>query len=380
MSKRVCLISTVNHNVGDDFVREGIIRLLGMVLGPLQPVVVHKHFPATAGGPLAQAVDRMTRWTQRRPAFRAALNRMLDRKPADPATDAVLASDILVQCGAPVYWKNRFSSCSSTEWYGPLVEQRWRRVRERVPLLNLGAGSCQALPSDGSEIWEDQACRQFIHEFSKEAALTTVRDCLAQQIVRQCGHDAPLLPCPSIFAPEAAGIVAHDSGYVALNYMPAGGHYDISDARGARDRWEGRFREAALDLARRHPLLLICHDRKEEAQAARLLPNVSRTRVIHWRHALEAYAGCRFALVNRVHGAMAAAALGKPVVLVGNDTRLYTGKVVPGLRALPVTAGRDEFEAALQEAETGKTCDAGAFLAKAEKDYVELLKSALQAK
>ena len=48
MSMRVTIITTLKHNAGDDFVREGILYLLEQVLGDLQAQLIHKHIPVTA--------------------------------------------------------------------------------------------------------------------------------------------------------------------------------------------------------------------------------------------------------------------------------------------------------------------------------------------
>ncbi|MDZ4287150.1 MAG: polysaccharide pyruvyl transferase family protein [Prosthecobacter sp.] len=374
MKPRVCLISTVRHNVGDDFVREGIVWLLEKILGGVEARVVHKHFPLTVRGGFSEKLDA---WTRGLPQ-RLVLSNLADSLPLNEKTDGILNSDIVVQCGAPVYWKNRYSSCAGTEWFGPLIERRWTRVRDRVPLLNLGAGSCQALASDGSEVWEDPACRKFIQDFTSAASLTTVRDCLAQQIVRQCGHEVPLLPCPSIFAPQAAGVPYDPRDYVALNYMPAAGHYDLAEqGETVRLAWERRFCESARALARRHPCLMVCHDHREYEEAGRLLPELPRSLTLDWRDCLKAYAGCQFALVNRVHGGVAAAAMGKPVLLIGNDSRLFSAKLVPGVRTLPVTAGREEYDQCVRDLEENLAAALPSFLRKAERDYLELLKPAL---
>ena len=59
--KQVCLISTLHHNVGDDFVREGILCLLREVIGEFKAKVIHKHFPVTVRGDPWSQVDRYTR-------------------------------------------------------------------------------------------------------------------------------------------------------------------------------------------------------------------------------------------------------------------------------------------------------------------------------
>lgn len=379
---RVALISTLNHNVGDDFVREGILHLLRQIAPSLEPRVIHKHFPATARDGESH-LDAALRPLQAWPPLHRLLGRVVDLRPLKPASDAILSSDLAVQCGAPVYWRNRYSSCAQTEWYRPLIERRWRRVRGCVPLLNLGAGSCQALGSDGSEVASDPACREFIRGFTKAAALTTVRDVLAAEIVRECGYSVPMLPCPSIFAPLAAGCQPEPGRYVALNYMPMGGHYDLSghaDAEDTRQNWERRFVRAAEELAAREECLLICHSELEVREAERLLPQIPRLRAFDWRSCLQAYAGCRWAFVNRVHGGVVAGAMGKPVLLIGNDTRLLTADLIPGIRTLAVTADEGDFQEAFRQVQAAEPDHAGAaaFVAETEARYLELLRPLVQ--
>lgn len=348
--KRVCLISTLNHNVGDDFVREGILCLLREVLGPVDVSVIHKHFPVTARGQPWPQLDQLTRGVPNWLSWRSRFSRAADVLPMSPSGDLVLGSDLVVQCGAPVYWKNVWSTCAQTEWFGPLIEKRWRKIERSVPLLNLGAGSCQAWGSDGTEIVEDVQCRSFIDRFTGWSALTTVRDSLAQRIVSQCGHEVPLLPCPSIFTPGSLHLKPGPGEYIALNYMPHGGHYDLAGG-GAQDRqrWEDAFCKTARELARHHACLLICHDRQEQAEAERLLPEIPRFHSLDWREYLKAYSRCRIAVVNRIHGAVVAAAMGRRVLLTGNDTRLLAAAEVPGLIVLPVSEVVDSFSERVAE-------------------------------
>lgn len=377
--KRVCLISTVKHNVGDDFVRAGILCLLREVLEEVEAVVIHKHFPASVRGAPWRNLDKLTRNVPNLLDWRARLAHAADVLPLDPEKDLVLGSDLVVQCGAPVYWKNSWSTCAHTEWFAPLIERRWKTLEGRVSLLNLGAGSCQSWGSDGSEIAADMECRSFIDRFTRWSALTTVRDALAQSIVRSCGHEVPLLPCPSIFAPGALGLEPGEGEYIALNYMPQGGHYDLAgDGAGVRQRWEDAFCRTARQLAQQHACMMICHDRHELAEAQRLLPEIPRFFSTEWEEYLKAYSRCRLALVNRVHGAVVTAAMGRPVLLVGNDTRLYTAAEVPGITVLPLAEALDSYalraEALLHQPAVAVPV---AWIESTRSRYLELLRSVL---
>lgn len=374
MKKHVCIISTVQHNVGDDFVREGILWLLRRAVpeAEFEIRVIHKHCPVTARGAPWEDLDRATR---RWPRANRLLS-LLDRLPLNRATDAVLGADLVIQSGAPVYWNNRFSKCARTEWFGPLIERRWARMIPRVPLLNLGAGSCLAAGSDGSEVSGDAECRAFVRRFCELASLTTVRDPLALRIVRECGGDATLLPCPSIFAARSAGISQPREGHVALNYMPGAGHYDLAGAgEDVVAEWEAVFSRQARRLARSHSCVLVCHDARELAEAGKLLPEIPAFFSSDWRDYLKVYGGCRAALVNRVHGAMVAAAAGAPVVLLGNDTRLLTAEPMRSIRAHALPASEQDIarsmDAALAE---GLGNETGALLDATEAAYACLLR------
>jgi hypothetical protein len=347
--KRVCLISTVKHNVGDDFVRAGVLWLLQRLVGDeaLQVRVIHKHFPLTARAGRWIQVDRLTRPFAR---LRPLLNRLDDLLPLDPTSDEVLNCDWLVQSGAPVYWNNAYSACAQTEWFGPLIDRRWHSLKAPVPLLNLGAGSCLALSSDGAEVFEEPACRDFVQRFGEAALVTTVRDRLAQTIIESCGQKAPLLACPSLFAPWAIGVEAGAGDYVALNYMAGGGHYDLAGEGGEkRCLWEERFVQEARRLAKSFPCRLICHDPAELAEAKRVLPELPAFYSGDWQDYVRVYAGCRMALVNRVHAGMVTAAAGKPVVLVGNDSRLLTAELVPWIRCLAFLPSAEALTDAVEE-------------------------------
>jgi hypothetical protein len=379
--KRVCLISTVNHNVGDDFVREGILCLLRELLGEVEAKVVHKHFPVTVRGEPWPQLDRLTRQVPNWLNWRTHIARAADMLPGNSAADLVLGSDLVVQCGAPVYWKNAWSTCAQTEWFAPLIEQRWMKLERSVPLLNLGAGSCQAWGSEGMEIVEDAECRSFIDRFTRWSALTTVRDPLAQRIVRECGHEVPLLPCPSIFAPGSLSSQTGVGEYIALNYMPHGGHYDLAgEGAYARQRWEDVFCKTARELARLHSCLLICHDRQEHEDAERLLPEIPRFHSEDCREYLRAYSRCRIAVVNRVHGAVVAAAMGRQVLLTGNDTRLLTAVEVPGIIIQPLSEALDSFaERVADLLSMPATAPQVAWIETARLRYLELLRSILLA-
>ncbi len=326
---RTAFITTVRHNVGDDFVREGLCHVLrGRFAGrPLEFSNVHKHAPVST--------RRGFEWVRRK-----ELSRALDWIPLGLGSDRLLECDLLVQSGAPVYWCHAEHRCSDNEWYGPLIRRRHERVRERVPLLNLAAGTCQPYHSDGREFGEDEQVARYVRDFHARSTVTTVRDRLSREVLRSLGCDAPVIPCSSIFARDSLGIEPAEPRYLALNFMPRAGHYDLAQ-NVERDRWQAAFREFYAEASRRIPCVFVCHDRRELA-AVRAFDREARTFFSRdYRDYVRCYAGAAAGIMNRVHGAFTIASFGRPAFVIGNDTRSHMAEEI-GLRHAYVDDVDDE--------------------------------------
>ena len=203
LNPRIAFITTVRHNVGDDFVREGILYLLTESIGDYKVSLVHKHLPITVRKELAwiynigvaKLFDRMV------PGLALRVTRCLDRNlPIFKHTDAVQNCDILVQSGAPIYWKHPTGSCADNEWWDDLIVRRWKIRKNRGIFLNLAGGTCQRWGSDGKEFAADEKTLNYICDSINTAQLTTLRDNLSSKVLKLIGKQAPVLPCTSIFA------------------------------------------------------------------------------------------------------------------------------------------------------------------------------------
>jgi len=317
------MITTVSHNVGDDFVRDGIIYLLGRLLPDFQVAQVHKHQPITSRPEwewvytrgYCSLMDRMPGGARLHAASR--LDRLL---PLNTQTDKVLNCDLLVQCGAPVYWLHGANSCARSEWYGPLIRRRWSRVRDRVPFLNLAGGSCQTYQSNGKEFEGADETLAFIREFFDDCRLTTLRDELAGKILLTAGRTATILPCTSIFARRRLRIEPQAPRFVALNYMRTGGHYRFVEGL-APTVWERTFGDFINRLPPNEEYVLVCHSRAELADARRLFPKIKTFWSTDYRAYVEFLAGAKYGIFNRVHAAFMLASFGRPSFVVGNDSR-----------------------------------------------------------
>jgi hypothetical protein len=344
MKPRVAIITTLQHNVGDDFVREGIIYLLGRVIPKMELALIHKHLPITVrsefGWLHSSRIDH--RLDRLGDDFALKLTRRIDaRLPVFPGTDRIARSDVLVQSGGPVYWLGAEGSCAKTEWWDPLIERRWiPNSRGRI-FLNLAGGTCQRYDSDGSEFAERTDVLAHIRRYYDLTALTTVRDELSLKVLHLAGREGLLLPCTSIFAVDRLGIAPASGEFIVLNYMPAGGHFMLGQKIEAA-AWERRFVALARRLAARGRVVLVCHNEKEMAAAKTLLPGMETFYSDDYRAYLRLYARARWGIMNRVHGAFALASLGKPAAVVGSDSRARMAGML-GLPEVFVNEATDEW-------------------------------------
>jgi Polysaccharide pyruvyl transferase len=378
---RITFITTVQHNVGDDFVREGIIYLLERILGRCEINLIHKHVPVTARPEWDRYyTSGASRYFDALPKrFGLSGSRLLDMAPLNPASDKILTADLLVQSGAPMYWLTRLSNTATNEWMAPLIDRRWRRVANRVPLLNIAAGTCQPYGSDGSEFARSPRTLRAIRRFFDDCRLTTVRDTLSQRVLALVERDAPVLPCTSIFARRNLGLEPQPPQYVALNYMPAGGHYRFGQDIDAA-RWETTFVDVARNLMRNRRCILACHSGTELSAARRILPKAEIFHSREYRDYLEFYSKAAFGLVNRVHAGFAIASFGRPAVIVGTDTRAQMAGVI-GLQDYfvgDVTAAQLRDDMLRFEREAGEHARSFESLREmAEQRYLSLLREAL---
>ncbi len=307
---KITFITTIDHNIGDDFVREGLKYLLQQYFSGkvLEFRNVHKHSTITSRNGFEKFLN---------PRFVNRLDRTL---PIRWTGDKVRDADLVIQSGAPVYWchEDVGSHCYNNEWFGPLIEKRFLRT-SGTKLLNLAAGTCQKYHSDGSEFCV--RCNDYIRRFYELSAVTTVRDSLAQTVLAQIGIDVPVIPCSSIFAIDEHGLKAENGEYVVVNYMSGGAHYTFGQAIDF-ERWEQTFKTFYFALKQKERVVFSCHNEKEFKAAREIDPDA---KIFYAKNDYVAYmkfyAKAKFGIMNRVHGAFMMASFGKPSLVIGNDSR-----------------------------------------------------------
>ncbi len=306
----VSIITTTRHNIGDDFVREGIISVLSDIAKINTIELTHKHSPVTT----IYGRERIRNLYVSRVV--EPVSRVFGEK------NRISDADVLIQAGAPVYWCHpNGPHCADNEWFDPLIRKRFLKARHGRKFLNLAGGSCQVYHSVGLEVGGCPKCKSYIAEFFDACDLTLLRDSLAKRMLNLAGRDAEVLPCTSIFARDYLNISPRKGEYIVVNFMENGGHYTFGQNINAL-KWRRNFVSIVKKLQLHGRVVAACHTPTEERQVKELVPHID-TYIVPDEHVayMDFYAGARFAIVNRVHAGFMMASFGKPAVVIGNDSR-----------------------------------------------------------
>lgn len=309
---RIGFVTTLGANIGDDFIREGLMHVFAEVSPRFEAVLLNKHAPCslyhrTHPVHWPAPLPRRIRWRCER--FVDALTYRLGHSVFDEC-------DAIVQSGAPVY----FRGCATTEWSKMVWEHVVCRLAPEMPAMNLAAGACYPWEQIPDEIpgVKDQA---FVAKISKACRLTTVRDVLAQRLLSRLGYRFDHIPCSAFLAALRYPVDVRDPKYIFVNYMHKGTHFDFGQGINP-ETWEQEMRRLIQLIRKFYPVAFICHNEDEFREAGRLEASVPRyfpkTVPDYLRVASMGIAG----IFNRMHAAVAFAGLGIPSIGVGGDTRM----------------------------------------------------------
>jgi hypothetical protein len=259
------------------------------------------------------------------------------------------------------------------------MKRRYQRVRDRVPFLNLGAGTAQTYDSNGREFEECAADSKYVRELTEFAALTTVRDKLAVTMLGTLGLSAPRLPCPSIFARDRLHLQPQAPEFVALNYMRGGGHYAFGQQVDA-NKWQREFAAFYDRLRKETRCVLICHN-KAELDAARTIASDAETFISDdYADYLRAFSRASLGIMNRVHGGFGLASFGRPAFIIGTDSRARMAEEIGVRHAFVANVTADDLWSEYVRLRDDRTY-AGTMettRATSRTRYVELLQKALR--
>jgi hypothetical protein len=323
------LFTTINTNIGDDFIREGILRCIRKMVAEdkLDLILLNKHDSHSVYPPWHPI--RMFDKKRFKPRWLTKPVRLISEKYLPPFGLTVFEDcDAIIQCGTPVLW----SGCRNGEW----ARLIWRDVFARLsqagkPLLNLGGGACypiEQLPETlAGDLDED-----FVRLMLKAARLTTVRDQLAYKLFTSVGGTVHQYVCPAVLAAQAYVEPAAPTHKVLINYMAGGGHYDWGQNINPK-LWETTMKKTVRHIEQLgwQPFFL-AHNRKELNLAAEIWPKLPRACPETVRDYFTIVRDAAFGVFNRMHASVALAGLGIPSVAVGTDSRNF----MVDLTGLPV--------------------------------------------
>lgn len=319
---KIGLITTIDTNIGDDFIREGICGILREIFkeSEIEFIPVNKHKPLTvypAWHPvhLSKAANLL-------PIGRSLINNTIEKFASKLRLSCFDDCDLIVQCGAPVFWPN----CHKNEWAEALWHHVVGRLCEKIPVLNLAAGSCYPWERQPAGITETNDIR-YLKAILGYCRLTTVRDTLSKILCESLGAQVPLIPCSAFLA--AGGLMGSlkDDGVVLINYMSSGGHYDWGQNIDS-STWHKTVKALVGHLKKYHKLAFLCHNEKEYKLAAEMEPAIKRLLPKTPQEYFSITSDAKGAVCNRMHASVGLAGMGIPSIAVGTDTRLLMVKAL----------------------------------------------------
>jgi len=230
--------------------------------------------------------------------------------------------DRCILCGMPMFWNNEVSTSQTIGWWEALMNGYVSRTKKRF--LILGAGDVVGKHGLKDEAMFHQAIQQAI---DKSFAVTT----------RNYISDNPKLInsiCPAAFAITKPGV----SKLKLCNFMTDGAHDSHFDPEEA-EIWRGKIQEMS-DYCRANDFWFVEHSRPDHS------PRYEDGKSLGWTYDrifcfekaeeyLPVYANAGFFVGNRLHGAVLLAAMGRPSLAIGYESRLKMVMAIGGEVRLP---------------------------------------------
>jgi len=320
---KIGLITTLDTNIGDDFIRQGIINVINAKHCPApEYLTVNKHRPLSIyDKKISKSLGRMFDYMEHDRLLRRVSLRgetLTSKLFKCFTTDTLAEVNHVIECGMPVL----YPKCNLSNWARIIWPNAVFPRTDKIPFTILAAGSCYP--------WEkrEQILDSFAASSDGRYALTlakyakkiAVRDRLCQELFTAVGAQSALLPCTAFLA-GCHHLADQDDGIVYVNFMEGGGHFDWGQGVDPQ-AWRRAFMEVLRRIRTDLKVVWIAHNQKEKVLAQTL----AKADEVLLPTTPEAYftatARGTISLCNRLHASVALAGLGIPGVAVGTDTRM----------------------------------------------------------
>jgi len=310
---KIYFLSTLNTNIGDEFIRDGLISVISSLCEPDEWnwKAFNKHqpwtfYPKAHPAQLARVVDT---------CFHRGWHKALNILSSLPGNQFVNA-DLIIQSGTPVIWKG----ASNSEWATPFWRNLVFKNKNRIPVLNIGGGSCYAWSNPPKAL--EAADREFARKMVENCVFTTCREPLAAKLLSEAsGKEITVIDCPGFLAGMSHETPKPTDGRILINAMPIGGHFDYMKQVNP-DSWRKILDKQILELKKDFTIEFVCHDAKEASFASSYWPSHTLHQPKTPSEYFQICVGAHAAIVNRLHAAVGLSGLGIPCIAIGTDTRL----------------------------------------------------------
>jgi hypothetical protein len=314
---KIGLLTTLNTNIGDDFIRHGILGFIHALLqNDFQTESVNKHRPRTVY-PTWHPSRYLIGAYFKLPTTSSKLAHSIYKSILPLGGSRFSECKIIFQCGTPILWEG----CSNSEWAEFIWQDIFSRLGSGQILLNIGGGSCYPWERQPETLIGslDEAFARMMHRCAR---LTTVRDPLCQNLFRSVGADVELIPCPALLAAQTCvDIPSTLDNRVLINFMSHGAHSTWDQKIDPTD-WKRTMNSIVSFLKRDWEPVFICHNQRELLLAQSLWPEQRVFLPKSVQQYFEFARGAFAAIVNRLHAAVSLAGIGIPSIAIGTDTRL----------------------------------------------------------
>ena len=282
---KLCLFSSINTNVGDDFIREGLINLLRKSGIKFDSTIVNKHDSKS----------------------------LLD----DNDKNKILESDMTVICGTPVFWSINGSTSYNCDWINWFYEDFI--FQSQTSYCIVASGSCNEIHCDIKNLCNnDQQFSDFVNKLTAKALFVTTRDYMCSEMLKELNVKHENHFCTALHAIDREKS-NFGQNYIGLNLMNNFGHFS------EYKMFQKKVSELINVIRNYGPIKFICHNLEELSIADEL--KIRDDLIFYnkdYKKYFSAFDDVLLHISCRVHGSILSSSSGTPNINIISDSRGFS--------------------------------------------------------